>query len=67
MNCATLGADRLNLVVNDIKNLVSGNIVSRQADETDAGGRRALQQSADHQYRSCCGVVAWRWPSPEGR
>ena len=29
-----LGADRLNLVVNDIKNLVSGNITSRQADAT---------------------------------
>ena len=29
----SLGADRLNLVVNDIKNLVSGNITSRQADE----------------------------------
>jgi len=30
----TLGADRLNLITNDIKNLVSGNITSRQADET---------------------------------
>jgi phosphate transport system permease protein len=29
----TLGADRINLIVNDIKNLVSGNITSRQADE----------------------------------
>ncbi len=28
----TLGADRINLIVNDIKNLVSGNITSRQAD-----------------------------------
>jgi phosphate transport system permease protein len=28
----SLGPDRLNLVVNDIKNLVSGNIISRQAD-----------------------------------
>ncbi len=29
-----VGPDRLNLVVNDIKNLVSGNIASRQADAT---------------------------------
>ena len=29
-----MGADRLNLVVNDIRNLVSGNIVSRQSDAT---------------------------------
>ncbi len=28
----TLGAPRLNLVINDVKNLVSGNITSRQAD-----------------------------------
>ncbi len=39
-----LGADRLNLVVNDIKNLVSGNITSRQADA-------AMLEAAEH-YRN---------------
>jgi len=38
-----LGADRLTLVVNDIKNLVQGNIVSRQPDP-------AIAAAADH-YR----------------
>ena len=36
-----LGPDRLNLVINDIKNLVSGNIVSREIDP-------AMQAAADH-------------------
>ena len=39
-----LGSDRLNLVVNDIKNLVSGNITSRQADA-------AMLAAAEH-YRN---------------
>jgi phosphate transport system permease protein len=39
-----LSADRLNLVVNDIKNLVSGNIVSREGDTS-------IQVAADH-YRN---------------
>jgi phosphate transport system permease protein len=39
-----LGGDRLNLVLNDIKNLVSGNITSRQADA-------AMLQAAEH-YRN---------------
>jgi len=39
-----LGSDRLNLVVNDIKNLVSGNITSRQADA-------AMLEAAEH-YRN---------------
>ena len=39
-----LGPDRLNLVVNDIKNLVSGNITSRQADA-------AMLAAAEH-YRN---------------
>jgi phosphate transport system permease protein len=39
-----LGADRLNLVLNDIKNLVSGNITSRQADA-------AMLEAAEH-YRN---------------
>jgi phosphate transport system permease protein len=39
-----LGPDRLNLVVNDIKNLVSGNVVSREIDPI-------LQAAADH-YQS---------------
>ena len=38
------GADRLNLIVNDIKNLVSGNIVSGEVDP-------AMQAAADH-YKS---------------
>jgi phosphate transport system permease protein len=40
----SLDPARLNLVVNDIKNLVSGNITSRQADS-------AMQAAADH-YRN---------------
>ena len=36
-----LPADRLNLVVNDIRNLVSGNIVSAEIDQT-------MQNAADH-------------------
>ncbi len=39
-----LGSDRLNLVLNDIKNLVSGNITSRQADA-------AMLEAAEH-YRN---------------
>jgi phosphate transport system permease protein len=39
-----LGSDRLNLVINDIKNLVSGNITSRQADA-------AMLEAAEH-YRN---------------
>jgi phosphate transport system permease protein len=39
-----VGADRLNLVINDIQNLVSDNIVSREIDPT-------LQAAADH-YKS---------------
>ena len=39
-----LGADRLNLVLNDIKNLVSGNITSRQAD--------AVMLAAAEHYRN---------------
>ena len=39
-----LGPDRLNLVINDIKNLVSGNITSRQADA-------AMLEAAEH-YRN---------------
>ena len=39
-----LGPDRLNLVINDIKNLVHGNIVSREVDAN-------LQAAADH-YRN---------------
>jgi phosphate transport system permease protein len=39
-----LGTDRLNLIVNDIKNLVSGNIVSREADSV-------MQAAAEH-YKS---------------
>jgi len=39
-----LGTDRLNLVLNDIKNLVSGNITSRQADA-------AMLAAAEH-YRN---------------
>ena len=38
-----LPADRLNLIINDIRNLVSGNIVSGQIDQ-------AMQAAADH-YR----------------
>ena len=44
-----LGPDRLNLVVNDIRNLVSGNIVSR---DVDPGGGRTLYSSA--RYKPCC-------------
>ena len=36
-----LGPDRLNLIVNDIKNMVSGNIVSHEIDPT-------MQAAADH-------------------
>lgn len=43
-----MGADHLNLVINDIKNLVSGNIVSRQADA-------AMQAAADH-YRNLVNI-----------
>lgn len=43
-----MGADRLNLVINDIKNLVSGNIVSRKADA-------AMQAAADH-YRNLVNI-----------
>jgi phosphate transport system permease protein len=43
-----LGPDRLNLVVNDIKNLVSGNILSREADAT-------ISAAADH-YRDLQGI-----------
>jgi phosphate transport system permease protein len=43
-----MGADRLNLVINDIKNLVSGNIVSREADA-------AMQAAADH-YRNLVNI-----------
>jgi phosphate transport system permease protein len=39
-----LPADRLNLIVNDIRNLVSGNIVSGQVDQT-------MQDAADHYHR----------------
>jgi phosphate transport system permease protein len=43
-----MGADRLNLVVNDIKNLVSGNIVSGQAEAT-------VQTAAEH-YRNLVNI-----------
>jgi phosphate transport system permease protein len=43
-----LSADRLNLVVNDIKNLVSGNIVSREADATI--------QAAAERYRNLVNI-----------
>ncbi len=44
----TLPPDRLNLVVNDIKNLVSGNVVSTKIDQS-------MQAAADH-YRRLQGV-----------
>jgi phosphate transport system permease protein len=40
----SMGSDHLNLVINDIRNLVAGNIVSREADAT-------MQAAADH-YRN---------------
>ncbi len=40
----SIGPDRLNLIINDIKNLVEGNITSRDVDEN-------LQAAADH-YQS---------------
>jgi len=43
-----MGADHLTLVINDIKNLVSGNIVSREADAT-------MQAAADH-YRNLVNI-----------
>jgi len=43
-----MGADHLTLVINDIKNLVSGNIVSREADAT-------LQAAAEH-YRNLVNI-----------
>ena len=46
-----LGADRLNLVVNDIKNLVSGNIVSSKISP-------AMQAAADH-YKSLQATSNW--------
>jgi phosphate transport system permease protein len=52
-----LGPDRLNLVVNDIKNLVNGNILSRAADatmEAAAEHYRNLRQVS----RAALGVIA---------
>ena len=47
-NIRSLPADRLNLVINDIKNLVGGNIVSGSIDQT-------MQKAADH-YRHLVNV-----------
>lgn len=50
-----LGADRLNLVVNDIRNLVAGNIVSR---EPDAAILAAVEHFRQLQWRSRATMAA---------
>jgi phosphate transport system permease protein len=54
-----LGADRLNLVVNDIKNLVSGNILSRQADATMLAAAEHYRnlQTVSHAAMSVIGLT----------
>jgi phosphate transport system permease protein len=54
-----LGADRLNLVINDIKNLVSGNITSREADTTmlAAAERYRNLQTISHAAMAVTGLA----------
>ncbi len=72
-----LPSDRLGLVVNDIRNLVSGNIVSREVDATmrAAGDHylhlKAISQAAMTVVVLVLGILGaaltWRWISPEMR
>ena len=58
----SLPEERLGLILNDIKNLVSGNIVAAEVDATMTSGGGALREAPEHQHRG-----ARRWSRSRSR